>query len=226
MAGEGEAAMDQQLVDRLVEEEWEFFQKVKGENGRASCQDDWRTFKVMRSSQALAWSDEIVRSLLDDLAQCRAQGRNPMMEKYARMMEFTEPEEYEKLKPLLPPVEEGARALARHLTERMVKWVEEAREEYPYVCGAGRPLHSNEDSDKDTSLETYDYCELQTYSPRTLELIAERYDEADAAGENLYLTTQENTARQQGYGSLAEAERVLAYSTRCCYHNDPLGQRM
>lgn len=218
--------MDQQLVDRLVEEEWEFFQQVKGENGRASCQDDWRTFKVMRSSQALAWNDEIVRSLLDDLAQCRAQGRNPMMEKYARMMEFTEPEEYEKIKPLLPKVEECVRALARHLTERMVRWVEEAREEYPFVCDAGRPLHSNEDSDKDTSLETYDYCELQTYGQRTLELLAQRYDEAEAAGENLYLATQESTARQQGYGSLHEAERVLAYSTRCCYHDDPLGQRL
>ena len=226
MAGEGEAAMDQQLVDRLVEEEWEFFQKVKGENGRASCQDDWRTFKVMRSSQALAWNDEIVRSLLDDLAQCRAQGRNPMMEKYARMMEFTEPEEYEKLKPLLPKVEEGTRALGAPSDRPHGRVGRGAREEYPFVCGAGRPLHSNEDSDKDTSLETYDYCELQTYSQRTLELLAQRYDEADEAGENLYLTTQESTARQQGYGSLHEAERVLAYSTRCCYHDDPLNQRM
>ena len=59
--------MDQKLVDRLVEEEWEFFQKVQGEDGRASCQDDWKTFKVMRSSQALASNDEEVRSLLDGL---------------------------------------------------------------------------------------------------------------------------------------------------------------
>lgn len=218
--------MNQELIDKLVAEEWDFFQKVQGENGRASCQDDWNTFRVMRSGQALAWNDGIVQSWLDDLANYRAEGRNPMMEKYARMMEFTEPEEYEKLKALLPPVEEGVRAMARHLTERMVAWVEQAREEFPYVCGAGRPLHSNEDSERDTSLETYDYCELQTYSLRTLELLAKRYDEAEEAGENLYLTTQEATARLQGYGSLAEAERVLAYSTRCCYHDDPLNQRM
>ena len=179
-----------------------------------------------RLAQFLTWDDAMRESYYEDLTEAESVGWNLLTEKYARMMEFTEPEEYAKLKPLLPRVEEGARALARHLTDRMVTWVEEAREEYPYVCGAGRPLHSNEDSDKDTSLETYDYCELQTYSLRTLELIAERYDEADAAGENLYLVTQENTARQQGYGSLAEAERVLAYSTRCCYHDDPLQQRM
>ena len=141
----------------------------------------------MRAGQALAWNDGIVRSLLDDLAAYREQGRNPMMEKYARMMEYTEPAEYEKLKPLLPPVEEGVRALARHLTDRMVEWVQQAREQYPYVCGAGRPLRSNEDSEFDTSLETYDYCELQTYSQGTLELLAERYDEAADAGENLYI---------------------------------------
>ena len=217
--------MDRELVERLVREEWDFFQKVQGQNGRASCQDNWRTFHAMRAGQALAWNDGIVRSLLDDLAAYREQGRNPMMEKYARMMEYTEPAEYEKLKPLLPPVEEGVRALARHLTDRMVEWVQQAREQYPYVCGAGRPLRSNEDSEFDTSLETYDYCELQTYSLGTLELLAERYDEAADAGENLYIVTQENSAKLQGYGSLAEAERVLAYSTRCCYHDDPLQQR-
>lgn len=218
--------MNQELIDELVEQEWEFFQKVQGENGRASCQDDWKTFRVMRAGQAMAWNDETVRSWLDDLAEYRAQGRNPMMEKYARMMEYTEPEEHAKLEPLLPAVDVEVRALARRLTDRMVAWVEQAREEYPYVCGAGRPLRSSEDSDRDTSLETYDFCELQTYSPKTLRLLAARYDQADADGENLYITTQENSAKLQGYGSLHEAERVLAYSTRCCYHNDPLGQRM
>lgn len=217
--------MNQNLIDQLVETEWDYFQKVQGENGRASCQDNWKTFYAMRAGQAMAWNDEIVRSWLDDLAEYERQERNPMIEKYARMMEYTEPEEFEKLKPLLPPVAEGVRALARHLTDRMVTWVEQAREQYPYVCGAGRPLRSNEDSRFDTSLETYDYCELQTYSQRTLELLADRYDQADEAGENLYIVTQENSAKLQGYGSLAEAERVLAYSTRSCCHADPLQQR-
>lgn len=217
--------MNRDLVEQLVKEEWDFFQKVQGENGRASCQDDWKTFHVMRAGQALAWNDDIVQSWLDDLADYRKQGRNPMMEKYARMMEYTEPAEYEKIKPLLPSVDETNYALARHLTDCMVAWVEQAREQYPNVCGAGRPLHSNEDSDAETSLETYDLCELQTYSMKTLQLLADRYDEAQEQGENLYVTTQENTAKLQGYGSLAEAERVLACSGRCCVHEDPLQQR-
>ena len=86
------------IVEKIVELEWKQFDKVKNEGGRASCQDDYATFSIMRKSQYLTWPDELLESFYSDLLLAENKGWNLIMEKYARMMESTAPEKYEELK--------------------------------------------------------------------------------------------------------------------------------
>ena len=44
-----------ELEKQIIEKEWLMFQKVQDVNGRASCQDDWTTFLIMRISQFEGW---------------------------------------------------------------------------------------------------------------------------------------------------------------------------
>ena len=68
----------EKLIDKIIELEWMFFGLVRNEGGRASCQDDWKTFRVMRRSQFMAWTVPVLESWLDDLLTARAEGRNPL----------------------------------------------------------------------------------------------------------------------------------------------------
>ena len=80
------------LIDEIVRREWEMFQNVNNEGGRASCQDDWPTFHVMREAQYAPWPQDLLSRFLLDLVNAKLEGRNLVMEKYAYMMEFTEPD--------------------------------------------------------------------------------------------------------------------------------------
>ena len=77
------------LVDAVVTAEWEMFSNVQNVGGKASCQMDPKTFRIMRSSQMDNWDDELLGSYLEDLLNARLEGRNLVTEKYARMMEST-----------------------------------------------------------------------------------------------------------------------------------------
>ena len=66
----------------IIRMEWELFDKVQNIGGRASCQDQWSTFQIMRSSQLLAWTPELLSSYQNDLLEAKAAGRNPLSEKY------------------------------------------------------------------------------------------------------------------------------------------------
>ena len=90
--------MKEQLIEKIVELEWQQFQKVQNEGGRASCQDNRPTFNIMRTSQFLVWEMEILESYYQDLQDADAKGWNLLTEKYARMMESTAPVQYEQLK--------------------------------------------------------------------------------------------------------------------------------
>ena len=92
------------LVDAVVTAEWEMFSNVQNVGGKASCQMDPKTFRIMRSSQMDNWDDELLGSYLEDLLNARLEGRNLVTEKYARMMESTFPEEYAQLADSLPPL--------------------------------------------------------------------------------------------------------------------------
>ena len=72
----------EKLIDEIIGLEWCFFDRVRNEGGRAPCQDDWKTFRIMRSSQFMAWNRPLLESWHGDLLQARERGDNPMTEKY------------------------------------------------------------------------------------------------------------------------------------------------
>ena len=78
-------------IDAIVELEWRMFDTTQNEGGRAPCQEDRRTFEIMRRSHLLAWSEQLASGWLGDLAAAEAAGRNLMAEKYAYMMRYNRP---------------------------------------------------------------------------------------------------------------------------------------
>ncbi len=201
--------MAQTVVDHIVAIEWEMFAAVPNAGGKAPCQDDRVTFEIMRRSQAEAWPVEVLESYRSDLRAARRQGLNLMTVKYARMMEFTHPDEYERIQDQLPAVDEHTRALIDEVVAVHRVWDDEVAARYPRVRSRGRPGSSRQDDGAHTSAETYMRGELSTFSPHTMELYHRFTMEARAAGINLAQTILENTARFYGYASLDEAEKAL-----------------
>ena len=197
-------------TDKIIEIEWEMFGAVQNRGGRADCQDDPETFRIMRSSQLDAWNEAMRISYLNDLEQAREAGRNPLAEKYAYMMEHTFPAEYEAIKGHLPPVSSEAKLLIERITMTQVRWLEDFAARYPYVAGNGRPIHSGEDSIYGTSFETYLRGELATYSLATLREYDAYVSSLLAEGKNLNEMILRNTSDAYGYASLEEAEKHLS----------------
>ena len=198
------------LREAIVAAEWEMFQATHNKGGRASCQDDYRTFYNMRTAQFDCWSGAAAESYLEDLRAARAAGRNLVAEKYLRMMERTHPAEYEAQKDRIPPVSGEQAALAREICDEMLAQTVPLRRAYPLVGGNGRPLFSGEDGRGFTSVETYQLGELLTYSEKTLRLLREHLFALKAQGRSL---AEEVTARSvcsYGFSSLREAENFLA----------------
>ena len=197
--------MKKALVDKVVEFEWEMFQTVNNEGGRAPCQDDLKTFKIMRSSQAMSWSVATLESYITDLMHARQDGRNLLTEKYARMMASTAPQEYEKIKQLLPPVSGEKQILIDKITKAHLAWQVQVAGKYPFVAGRGRPIFSSEDTPYTTSIETYMRGELATYSQQTLEHyftnVATQQENNINGAEEILL----NTMKQYGFSSLEQA---------------------
>lgn len=63
-----------ELEKQIIEKEWLMFQKVQDVNGRASCQDDWTTFLIMRISQFEGWDMNVLESYYDDIEQAGSTG--------------------------------------------------------------------------------------------------------------------------------------------------------
>ena len=74
------------LVEELVLLEWQAFDKVENEGGRADCLDDWNTFSILRRSQYDTWTEEMLKSYIHDFRNAGERGWNLIAEKYGRMM--------------------------------------------------------------------------------------------------------------------------------------------
>lgn len=197
------------LVNELVSLEWEAFDKVHNEGGRADCQDDWNTFSIMRKSQYLAWNEEMLKSYISDFHRANDRGWNLITEKYGRMMESTAPARYQEIKDSLPALPREKKEIIEEIVKIQVSWMEEFAREYPKAAGNARSIHSSEDNMYNTSYETYLRGELSTYSDQTLDLYGRFVADSWKQGKNLAKIIMENTAHLYGYASLEDLESKL-----------------
>ena len=197
------------LIELILEKEWPMFHNVNGEE-RASCQNDYPVFEIMRKAQYEAWSVEALAAYLNDITAAAEANRNLAREKYIRMMESTDPRGFEAFRGELPDVSEEKRALAEAIWAKMLPQTERMRESYPVLALGGRPLHASEERDGWPSIETYQKCELLTYSEDTLKALLANIEALEAEGRDFVYMVQENTVTGQGFKTMAEAEKAMA----------------
>jgi len=202
-----------ELILKIVGKEFEMLQNVKDMYGRASCQDNPKTFKIMRTSQFAGWSTEALESYLNDLDEAAVSNRNLLAEKYARMMQSTLPLKYFEIKHLLPELDQETILLVNRIVAIEVEWQKEAMNKYPDIVGRGRPIYSSQDSSTSTSMETYIRGELLTYSRKTLDLYYQNCLRLKSKGINGAVVTLLTMVKMYGYGTLEEAnEKIRAKS--------------
>lgn len=195
-------------IERIIKLEWDMFQEVKNIGGRASCQNDFETFEIMRRSQYSNWTPEMRVCWLNFLNECRNDGRNPVMEKYARMMEYTDTAYYDRgLAPALPKVPHGNYLLVNKITDRLVLWEKDFAACYPNLAGKSRPVTADGDASGFTSMETYARGELLTYPAELLELYLAYTDKLAAEGKSLSIMIEDTMVKLYGYKSIDDAEK-------------------
>lgn len=198
---------DRELAQEIASLEFEAFDKVQNEGGRASCQNDWDTFSIMRKSQYLTWNRSMLLQYLYDFHREYERGHNLIEEKYGRMMESTAPERYEEMKGRFPQLTEEKRRIIEEICGLQVKWMEDFAAQYPALAGNARNIHTREDTAFNTSYETYLRGELGTYSDKMLELYGRYIVTYAREGGNPAHDIMRNSVEMYGYGSLEEAEK-------------------
>ena len=198
----------QELIDAIIEKEWKMFHYVNGET-RVDCQEDQRTFIIMRRAQYEAWDEATVASFYADICAAEAEGRNLSREKYIRMMESTDPVGYEAFKGELPPVSEKKAALAAELWQKYLEQTLRMREKYPILAMGGRPTYASEEEGW-ASLETYEVSESLTYSEATLEALLAHLKALEAQGVDLAFEIQRNSVTGLGFKDMDQAEAAMA----------------
>lgn len=194
--------MKQELIDRIIACEWEMFGHVTNVGGRASCQEDPATFRIMRASQCATWQEDVLRSYLQDLESAHEEGRNLLEEKYAWMMAATHPREFQRIKDQLPLLAEQTVALIEEIVAIHVNWQRTVDEQYPRFRQKGRPLVSADDTCWITSFETYLRGELMTYSRATLKRYYDYTLLCRKQGRNLAEENLNNIVQAYGYPPL------------------------
>lgn len=197
------------LVEEIAKLEFEAFDKVKNEGGRASCQNDWATFSIMRKSQYLTWNRNMLIQYLYDFHREYRRGHNLIEEKYGRMMESTAPEKYEEIKSYFPELTQEKREIIEQIVRFQVGWMEKFSEEYPELASNARNIHTYEDNSENTSYETYLRGELGTYSDKMLELYGRYVVGYARSGKNLTRDIMELSVKMYGYADVEDAERKM-----------------
>lgn len=199
----------EKIINEIIEREWIFFTNANNEGGRAECQDNKREFDIMRRSQWETMSTDILESYLEDLENSKRNKVNIVVEKYARMMESTDPERYERVKGYLTEINFEKKKLMEEIIEEYMKLEEEMGQKYPKLCSRGRVLYSKEDTKEQTSIETYLRGELSTYSLKTLGKYKDYISEMKNNNRNIVIENMGNIVKLKGYESIDEAENSL-----------------
>jgi len=206
----GIADLDEEaLAEKIARLEFEAFDKVKNLGGRADCQDDWFTFSIMRKSQYLTWTKNMLMQYYYDFSREYERGHNLIEEKYGRMMESTAPTEYAAMKDHFPVVSVQKKRIIEAIVEMQVAWMEEFAGKYPLLAGNARSIHTYEDTPWNTSYETYLRGEISTYSDKMLELYGRYIVEFSVSGKNPAKEIMKHSVLMYGYEGLEDAEKGL-----------------
>ncbi len=197
----------EELVNKIARLEFKAFDEVKNEGGRASCQDDWPTFSVMRKSQYLTWNKDMLVQYYYDFTREYEKGHNLITEKYGRMMENTAPDRYEAIKDYFPILSEQKKAIIEQVVALQMSMTDEFGKEYPGLSGNARSFYSVDDNLYNTSYETYLRGEISTYSDKMLQLYAGYVVDCVKNGINIAKETISNTAILYGFKDLESFEK-------------------
>jgi len=180
------------IIEHILEIEWEMFKNVKTVIP-AECQQDPNIFKEIRASIFETWTEETLNSYMDDLLKAKETGKNPFIEKYAKM---------DGLLPLLK---------SNHLIDRIVdieeKWQKEIEERYPFLYHT--VCRNVSESPDGRNFSYYLRSELETYGEKTLKLYHQHIVDAFEKGENLAIKSLELLMKRSGFSSLEQAEMIL-----------------
>lgn len=188
------------VVNDIINREWAMFQNTRNIGGRAACQDQHDTFYANRYSQHSAWSEQTLESYRNDLIAAEMAGRNLITEKYAYMMEFTDPTYYEaNLRAHLPVLSEEKAQLIAEIVSLQLMGYRAYAKAYPALASGGRPA---EQSVRDTSIRDYSVGEYRTYSENTLRQLLHDMKQMD----NPVLQIQKTLVSFYGFDSLERAE--------------------
>ena len=192
----------EKIIEKILEKEWKYFSNLNNIGGRADCQDNREDFIIMRKSQWETFNEETLLSYLEDLNS----KNNPLFQKYAQMMKYNSPEEYEKIKDILEKASDEKTDLVNKIMFIYMEWEKEFFERYPIFSSMGRPLYSSEDDNIETSIETYLRGELLSYSEKTLKLYLNYVIDSKEKNINLAIKNMDNLARMQGFNDSDEVE--------------------
>ena len=192
----------EKIINKILEKEWKYFSNLNNIGGRADCQDNREDFIIMRKSQWETFNEETLISYLEDLNS----KNNPLFQKYAQMMKYNSPEEYEKIKDILEKVSEEKTDLVNKIMFIYMEWEKEFFERYPIFSSMGRPLYSSKDNDIETSIETYLRGELLSYSEKTLKLYLDYIIVNKEKNMNLAIKNMDNLAKMQGFNDSDDVE--------------------
>lgn len=192
----------EKIINEILEKEWKYFSNLNNIGGRADCQDNREDFIIMRKSQWETFNEETLLSYLEDLNS----KNNPLFQKYAQMMKYNLPEEYEKIKDILEKPSEEKTDLVNKIMFIYMEWEKEFFERYPIFSSMGRPLYTSEDDNIETSIETYLRGELLSYSEKTLSLYLDYIIDNKEKNINLAIKNMDNLAKMQGFNNSEDVE--------------------
>ena len=185
------------LIQSIVDMEEEMFQTVPVAE-RTACQESSSdSFRLLRESMFVTWSEKTLRSYHDDLKRAVDSGENLMTQKYALMDNLILPLSYNPLIEDIVKIEE--------------EWMAKLSERYPSLTGLGRTSEYcvGDGSESGVTYDVYRRSELQTYSDATLDDLYDDISRARRGDRNLSEETYASIYSGLGYSSLEEAENTM-----------------
>lgn len=178
-------AAKEKILEEIIDMEEKMFVEVNKQGEKADCQSQLKAFRSMRHMSFAVLSGETLKSYWEDLHFAIEEGRNLVVEKYARMDN------------LIPVISEHS-AIAK-IVDIESTWMQELQKEYPHI------LHY------DDNFARYASAELETYSDQTRDLYYRDVLTAKQLNINLVRERYLILYKGMGFKSLEEVEaRAIA----------------